>query len=337
MRLPPRSSDSDADEEDNVPVERSSPMDEDISSSDESSENEDELRYFSKPKPKTQQPSVKRNKKRPRTPPPSPVDEPVEEAIETVHFPQVRKKKSAKSRINADDKPDVMIDMSKDGHEDSGMARVLSAVSSRTEAEMKPKRHKPRAPAVEVPTSNPHVTVKMKKRKPGPAKQEVVIYQEDLPQPKFKIVTKTRKRGRPKTKPEVTIDDEDQGVQIGEDKITIDRPNKTKELSARQLKRMELDAEFVKMEAIAGRPLRQNKNGQVDKRCVKQRTPAQMAAARRLAEYNKEVRLKKQEEKNKTAVKQVISELAIAQEMKKSTEKKPEEATQSKSFSLFAD
>ena len=262
----------------------------------------------------------------------------------TVHFPPVVKKSKKMQRrrdLSPEPlkplEPDVVIDTSVDIND--GMSRVMSAVSAGTQFETEPpskskKKKKPRR-MVEVPTSNPNVSVQMKKRKPGPAKQKVVIYQEDLPQQQIEIVTKSRKRGRPKTKPDVIIE-KDQGIQIGDETIMIDRPTKKKELSARQIKRMDMDAKFVEMEAIAGRKLRQNKNGKVDKRCIKERSVAQMAAARRLAEYNKELRIKKLEERNKTAVKQVISELATAQAMKKS-EDKSAQADQPKPFSLFAD
>jgi hypothetical protein len=93
------------------------------------------------------------------------------------------------------------------------------------------------------------------------------------------------------------------------------------------------------MEAIAGRKLRQNKNGQIDKRSIKERTPAQIAAARRLAEYNKELRKKQAEEKSKQAVKEVITELAVVKEMRDKDKKKQEKQQQAEPaapFALFA-
>ena len=176
----------------------------------------------------------------------------------------------------------------------------------------------------------------------------------DLPKTKYQIVHKSRKRGRPSTKPEVDVPETDQGIKIEEDQIVIDRPEKKKELSARQLKRMELDAKFVEMEAVAGRKLRQTKNGKVDKRCVKvkshtkprlkstvqERSTAQIAAAKRLAEFNKELRKQKKQEESKSAVKEVISELAVAQEMRKKEDKndKPiqQEPPEQNEFSVFA-
>ena len=182
----------------------------------------------------------------------------------------------------------------------------------------------------------------MKRRKPGPRVQNVIIYEEDLPQPKIKLIQKSHKKGRPKTKQQVEFE-KDQGVEIQQDKVVIDRPGDHKKPpNARQLKRMELDAKFVEMEAIAGRKLRQNKNGQIDKRSIKERTPAQIAAARRVAEYNKELRKQKAEEKSKQAVKEVITELAVVKEIRDKDKKKQQEKQQQQQddqpapFALFA-
>jgi hypothetical protein len=175
-----------------------------------------------------------------------------------------------------------------------------------------------------IPTSNPNVVVEMKKRKKGPRTQKVVVYEEDIPPPKFKIVHKTHKKGRPKTKSDI-IQEKDEGIEMNEEEIIIHRPTKKKEMSAKQLRRMELDAEFVKMEQISGRKLRQTKSGKVDKRCLKERSPAQIAAARRLAEYNKELRKQKADQKNREAVKDVITELAVTQMMHKKEDKQQPE------------
>lgn len=172
-----------------------------------------------------------------------------------------------------------------------------------------------------IPTSNPNVVVEMKKRKKGPRTQKVVVYEEDIPPPKFKIVHKTHKKGRPKIKSDV-MQEKDEGIEMKEEEIVIHRPTKKKEMSAKQLRRMELDAEFVKMEQISGRKLRQTKSGKVDKRCLKERSPAQIAAARRLAEYNKELRKQKADQKNREAVKDVITELAVTQMLNKKDDKK---------------
>jgi hypothetical protein len=205
------------------------------------------------------------------------------------------------------------------------------------------KKKRKKTEMVTVPTSHPDVTVQVKKKKPGPRTQKIIVYEEDLPKTKYQIVHKSRKRGRPSSKSEVDVPETDQGIKIEEDQIVIDRPEKKKELSARQLKRMELDAKFVEMEAVAGRKLRQTKNGKVDKRCVKARSPAQIAASQRLAEFNKELRKQKKQAESKSAVKEVISELAVAQEMRKKEDNKKQEKQEepqeqpikSNEFSLF--
>lgn len=192
----------------------------------------------------------------------------------------------------------------------------------------KPKKKRKQRETVLVPTSDPNIVVEMKKRKSGNGVKNVVIYEEDIPQPKIKLIKRTHTKGRPRTKQEVVFET-DEGVDIQQDKVVIDRPAEHKKpLSAKALKRMELDQKFVEMEAIAGRKLRQTKNGQIDKRSIKERTPAQIAAAKRLAEYNKELRKQKAAEKNKTAVKDVITELAVAKEMRDKHTKKQEQQQQ---------
>ena len=120
--------------------------------------------------------------------------------------------------------------------------------------------------------------------------------------------------------------------------MVIDRPGDHKKPpNARQIKRMELDQKFVEMEAIAGRKLRQTKSGKIDKRSIKERSPAQIAAARRLAEYNKELRKQKAAEKNKQSVKEVITELAVVKEMRDKDKKKQEKKQEPQPFSLFVD
>ena len=73
---------------------------------------------------------------------------------------------------------------------------------------------------------------------------------------------------------------------------------------------------------------------------MKERSPAQIAAAQRLAEYNKALRKQKKQEESKSAVKEVITELAVAQEMRKKQEPKPipqpTEKEEPQPFSLFA-
>lgn len=271
-------------------------------------------------------------------PPPAPKKKKVKKVIqaEPVHYPTVKKKATKKKKKIIEPEPEPM-DEDDDDDDEEEEEEEEEEVPSVPSVPQKKKRKKP--DTVLVPTSNPNIVVEMKRRKPGPRTQNVVIYEEDLPQPKIKLSYRSHKKGRPKTKQEVVYE-KDEGVDIQEDKVVIDRPGDHKKPpNARQIKRMELDQKFVEMEAIAGRKLRQTKSGKIDKRSIKERSPAQIAAARRLAEYNKELRKQKAAEKNKQSVKEVITELAVVKEMrdkdkKKQQEKKQEEEPQP--FSLFA-
>jgi hypothetical protein len=299
---------------------------EEYSSSSESEESEEEEQE--------EEPPVTPTPPRPAPPPPvkkkklpkvkQPVFEPPTKEYTEVHHPPVKKKKKKKNKDKEEQAQEEEMEVDEEEVPPTPPLPV-----------QKKKRKKPEV--MTVPTNNPNVVVQVKKRKPGPKTQNVIIYEEDLPQPKIKLIKKTHKKGRPKTKAEVTIDE---GMDIQDDKIVIDRPaQKTKELSARQLKRMELDAKFLEMEQVAGRRLRQTKNGKIDKRCVKERSPAQIAAARRLAEYNKELRKQKALEKNKSAVKEVISELAVVQHLRdkdKKEQKQQEQQQAPATFNLFA-
>jgi hypothetical protein len=137
--------------------------------------------------------------------------------------------------------------------------------------------------------------------------------------------------------------EDDEGVKVEQDQIVIDRPTETKKPpSARQLKRMELDAKFVEMERIAGRKLKQTRNGKIDKRSFKERSPAQIAAAKRLIEYNAELRRQKKAQNTKDDVKVVIKELAVVQEMRAKDKKKQDEDVEQEKkaenkFSLFVE
>jgi hypothetical protein len=290
----------------------------------------------------------------PKQPPPAPKKKKVVKAIKpepkTIHYPPVKKKTKKKKQPEPEPEPVEPMEIEEEQEEQEEQEEIVEETEEedcQPEEEEQPppapqpaKKKRKKPDTVIVPTSNPNIVVEMKRRKPGPRVQNVIIYEEDLPQPKIKLIQKSHKKGRPKTKQEV-IFEKDQGVEIQEDKVVIDRPGDNKKPpNARQLKRMELDQKFVEMEAIAGRKLRQNKNGQIDKRSIKERTPAQIAAARRLAEYNKELRKKKAEEKSKQAVKEVITELAVVKEMrdkdKKKQEKQQQQQEEPKPFALFA-
>ena len=70
---------------------------------------------------------------------------------------------------------------------------------------------------------------------------------------------------------------------------------KNPKITARELKKMELQKEKEKKEIELGKTLQTRKNGKIDNRSAKQRTPAQIEATKRMLEANK----KRREEKNK--------------------------------------
>ena len=291
---------------------------------DYSSSSDDDVQEEEQPKQPKQPPPAPKKNKNPKA---------IKDTPKTIHYPTVKKKKKPKPKAE----PEPMEVEEKDSETEPG---ECEPVEEEEEAPPpKKQRKKRKQEAVVVPTSNPNITVQLKRRKPGPPVQNIIVYEEDLPPPKYKLIQKTRKKGRPKVKPDVVYEDVDEGAKIMEDKVIIDRPsNSNKEPSARQLKRLELDQKFIEIEAIAGRKLRQTKSGKVDQRSVKQRTPAQIAAARRLAEYNKELRKQKAAEKNKAAVQDVITELAVAKTIRdkqQDTNKKKQEE-EPEAFNLFA-
>ena len=78
----------------------------------------------------------------------------------------------------------------------------------------------------------------------------------------------------------------------------------------RELKKQELDLRFQELQQAANRPLRQTKRGKVDKRCVGDRTEAQIATSRRLAELNKARAEEHKKQDAQNAAKEVISQLS---------------------------
>jgi hypothetical protein len=185
--------------------------------------------------------------------------------------------------------------------------------------ELVPKKRKraPPKPKQAVKTSDPNVEIEIRSHKPGPTKRRIVVYKEDLPQDEIVIVEKSRKRGRPSKAPKVVREPEQKQelTQQGPEKIEFQRPTQEKELTAKQLKHMELVERFATLEQAAGRKLRMTVKGKADGRCIGQRTPKQIEAAKRLVQASAERRaLKMQETKNATAstVRQVIGELSAA-------------------------
>jgi hypothetical protein len=179
----------------------------------------------------------------------------------------------------------------------------------------------PAKPRASIKTSDPNIEIEMRSHKPGPKKRRVIVYKEDLPQDEITIVEKSRKKGRPakKSKLERVVEEPVEVTQHGPDVIQYHRPTPQTELTAKQLKHMELAQQFATLEQAAGRKLRQTTKGKVDKRCIVERSQKQMDSARRLVENNQRRRAEKEiANRAKTAgtVRDVISELTYASKSK---------------------
>ena len=90
---------------------------------------------------------------------------------------------------------------------------------------------------------------------------------------------------------------------------------KNPKITSRELKKMELQKEKEKKEIELGKTLQTRKNGKVDNRSAKSRTPAQIEATKRMLEANKKRReekskYKKEEHKQviKDSVREVVNE-----------------------------
>ncbi len=204
---------------------------------------------------------------------------------------------------------------------------------SETPTKKRAKKSKPEL--TKIATSDPNTTVvlKRKRRGPEPRKKTVIVYREDIqdvtPKQQTQVVVKSRKRGRPK---EIIEDDEKEGKElVVEEEKVIMRPTKTgkdKQLSARQLKKMELDQRFIEIEQAANRKLRQTRKGKVDQRCIGERTERQIAATKRMLEANRVRREKIAKEKNTELVNETLSVLTERnREQKKKRKKEQEDQT----------
>ena len=159
----------------------------------------------------------------------------------------------------------------------------------------KPKRKYTRKPKPEtLKTSDPNVEVQVKTRKRGPKTKVITIYKEDIKVEPLIIREKIRRpRGRPKQQKQIEIlqDSEDDDV------VVVPKPHPQKELTRKQLKELELHTKLSELQLISGNPaLKLTKRGNVDKRMVKTRTPAQLKATQNLIELNKMKRMKKKED-----------------------------------------
>ena len=200
---------------------------------------------------------------------------------------------------------DTSIEESKE--ETSELSNVKDEPAEPMEAPIKKKRA-PRKKTI-LQTEDPLVEIEVKSRKPGPKKKRIIVYKEDIPEAPIVIVEKTRKRGRPKKQETVIEQEEPQ---------RLPTPPK-RQPTMRELKKQELDLRFQELQQAANRPLRQTKRGKVDKRCVGDRTEAQIAASRRLVELNKARAEERKKQDAQDAAKEVISQLS-----RKATPKQPE-------------
>ena len=182
------------------------------------------------------------------------------------------------------------------------------------EAPVKKKRA-PRKKTI-LQTQDPNVEIEVKSRKPGPKKKRFVVYKDDIPEAPIVTVEKTRKRGRPKKQLETILEHEEPQ--------RLPTPPK-RQPTMRELKKQELDLRFQELQQAANRPLRQTKRGKVDKRCVGDRTEAQIAASRRLVELNKARAQERKKQDAQDAAKEVISQLSSR---KAPATKQPEQISQ---------
>ena len=192
------------------------------------------------------------------------------------------------------------------------------------------RKYTKRQPKPGIPTSDENVTVILKTRKKGPRKKQVIVYKEDLPQEPIEIVEKVRRRpGRPK-KPVVEVVKEPDE----EDVIVFQKPTKVVKMTAKELRKMELEARLLELQAVSGNAnLKMNKSGKVDGRQSKVRTQKQIEATNRLVEMNKLKRMKKRaDEKDelmseqKDVVKNIIG--ALNQNKVKKVEQDTQQAEQ---------
>jgi len=172
------------------------------------------------------------------------------------------------------------------------------------------------------------VVILKSKRRPTQKKQ-IVIYKEDLEEDfdkPIEVITKTRRRGRPK-KTEVI-------QEINEsEKIEIERPvAPVKEPTEKEIRKLELQEKLLQAEAMMGKKARLNKSGEIDGRMVKTRTEAQRKATEKMLlarKVQREIKAREKAEKDKEAidesVKQMVSSLSKAKaQVQKEVKPEPE-------------
>ena len=128
-------------------------------------------------------------------------------------------------------------------------------------------------------------------------------------------IKELKKPKKPKGRPKKPIEEKLAKQVITKEKIIYMVQNdkgeyekaKNPKITARELKKMELQKEKERKEIELGKTLQTRKNGKVDNRSAKQRTPAQIEATKRLVEANKKRREEKSKYKKEES-KQVIKE-----------------------------
>ena len=131
----------------------------------------------------------------------------------------------------------------------------------------------------------------------------------------FGVAPQYEKKKKPKGRPKKPLEEKLAKQVITKEKIIYMVQNdkgeyekaKNPKITSRELKKMELQKEKEKKEIELGKTLQTRKNGKIDNRSAKTRTPAQIEATKRMLEANK----KRREEKNtykKEAQKQVIKD-----------------------------
>ena len=146
--------------------------------------------------------------------------------------------------------------------------------------------------------------------------EEEVVKEEIIEQPvePIKKVVK-KKQGRP-SKPleeklaKQVVVKEKIIYMVQNDKGEFEKAKNPK-MTARDLKKIELQKEKEAKEIELGKKLLSKKNGKIDNRSVKQRTPAQIEATKRMVEANKKRREEKKNQKqqdNKKIVKESVKE-----------------------------
>jgi hypothetical protein len=175
----------------------------------------------------------------------------------------------------------------------------------------------------------------IKKRNSRSKPKPIIIYEEDLygetePQ---KIIVKKKTKGRPKKPIPIVEYVNEHGETVDKDdvpeQIIINKPKK-EQLSAKDIKMLELQEKILELETVSGKKIRGTKKGNIDKRQTKPPSDKQIASRKKFVEDNKlrnEAKKAKKLEESKIAkkddVKIVIDEL---QELKKKSIEDKEQA-----------